>query len=139
MNRTMRSFAQFEPLETRQLMAHASLAAFASYRSIDGTGNNLAHRLWGSAGIELLRQAVAHDAHGMSDPADSDRPIAREISNTIVEQTTEERIPDDRFMSAMIYAWGQFIDHDIDLTPNGTAGEKFNVLVPEDADDPFST
>ena len=43
--------------------------------------------------------------------------------------------PNDRQLSAFIYAWGQFIDHDIDLTEPPTAdGEAFNIQVP-DGDD----
>src|SRR5689334_20252418 len=33
-------------------------------------------------------------------------------------------------LSAFAYAWGQFIDHDLDLTPTGS--ESFNVAVPTD-------
>ena len=33
-------------------------------------------------------------------------------------------------MSAMIYAWGQFLDHDLDLTPAASPAESFNVAVP---------
>src|SRR5207248_832194 len=36
----------------------------------------------------------------------------------------------DRLMSAMIYAWGQFLDHDLDLTPSATPAQAFNVAVP---------
>ena len=35
----------------------------------------------------------------------------------------------DRSLSAMVYAWGQFIDHDLDLTPTGGT-EPFNIQVP---------
>ena len=30
-------------------------------------------------------------------------------------------------MSAMIYAWGQFLDHDLDLTPSASPAQPFNV------------
>src|SRR5262249_28813133 len=88
----------------------------ASFRSIDGSGNNLAHPDWGSAGVDLLRKAAAaYD--GFSGPVVGDpaRPSPRAISNAVVDQGGED-IVSDRLMSAMVYAWGQFIDHDIDLT-----------------------
>src|SRR5262245_4882420 len=80
----------------------------ASFRTIDGTGNNAANPEWGSAGVDLLRKADAAYIDGLSDPT-VDRPSAREISNVIVAQTTPERVISERFMSAMIYGWGQFL------------------------------
>src|SRR5205085_1277886 len=36
----------------------------------------------------------------------------------------------DRDMSAFVYAWGQFVDHDLDLTNSATPTESFPVAVP---------
>jgi len=65
MNRTHRihRIAVFEGLESRQLMTVTGL------RSIDGTANNLADTLWGSAGVDLLRRVPAAYADGVSSPA----------------------------------------------------------------------
>src|SRR5262245_12944144 len=114
----------------------------ATFRSIDGTGNNQAHPEWGSTGEALLRVGPIRYADGISTPAPQGgvgRPSPRAISNTIVAQTTDERAVSDRQLSAMIYAWGQFIDHDMDLTTNANPAEPFNIPVPNDPDDPFST
>src|SRR5262245_3645795 len=60
-------------------------------RSITGVGNNIANPLWGSAGVALLRQGnLSAYADGIDDlvvgnPA---RPSPREISNSVVAQTT---------------------------------------------------
>jgi hypothetical protein len=98
-------------------------------RSYDGTGNNLIHPEWGSTDEQLLRAAEADYADGISVPAGEDRPSAREISNALVAQLEEE--PNDRQLSAFIYVWGQFIDHDMDLTEPPTSGrEAYNVSVP---------
>ena len=35
-----------------------------------------------------------------------------------------------RLMSAMMYAWGQFIDHDLDLTGAASPAQPFNIQVP---------
>src|SRR5436309_13990003 len=99
------------------------------FRSIDGSGNNLSHLAWGSAGSDLLRLAPAAYANGISTPAGTNRPSARVISNTVADQSGQDIIS-DRSLSAMIYAWGQFLDHDLDLTPSASPAEPFNVAVP---------
>jgi hypothetical protein len=99
------------------------------FRSIDGAGNNLAHVTWGSAGVDLLRVAPAMYADGISLPAGTNRPSARVISNTIADQGAAD-IVSDRMLSAMIYAWGQFLDHDLDLTPSANPAQPFNISVP---------
>lgn len=66
---------------------------------------------------------------GVWTPGGVDRPSAREISNALAAQ--DEELPNDRQLSAFIYAWGQFIDHDVDLTEPPTADrEEYNVSVP---------
>ncbi len=126
-------YGGFEALESRQYMSGTQ------FRSIDGSGNNLINPLWGSAGQQLIRIAAADYSDDAFAPAGDDRPSAREISNVLVAQTTEERVTDDRYMSAMIYGWGQFLDHDIDLTPSDPSKIAFNIEVPADVNDPFST
>src|SRR5262249_6065604 len=112
-----------EPLEARTLMA-------AGFRSFDGTGNNRDHPTWGAAGTDLLRRPPAAYAAAASQPAGADRPDARVVSNTIADQGDQDVIS-DRGLSAMIYAWGQFLDHDLDLTPNATPAQPFDVPVPD--------
>jgi hypothetical protein len=122
----------FEELETRLLMS-------ADVASIDGTGNNLTHPLWGSAGSDLLRMAPAAYADGISAPAGATRPSARAISNALA--ASDHKIPNSRDLSAMIFGWGQFLDHDLDLTPAANPAEPFNVQVPKGDPyfDPFGT
>lgn len=132
-----------EQLQRREMMAAdlASLVrpvAFPTY-STDGTANNVANTEWGSTQEQLLRLAKAEYGDGISTPAGADRPSARAISNAIADQGDTDIIS-DRNLSAMIYAWGQFIDHDIGLTP--TAGtESINIAVPKGDPyfDPLST
>jgi hypothetical protein len=122
----------FEELETRLLMS-------ADVASIDGTGNNLTHPLWGSAGSDLLRMAPAAYADGIAAPAGATRPSARAISNALA--ASDHKIPNSRDLSAMIFGWGQFLDHDLDLTPAANPAEPFNVQVPKGDPyfDPFGT
>ena len=126
---------KFESLEDRALFsvtpvstpAVATTAATA-VESIDGTGNNLQNTTWGSTNIDLLRIAAAAYADGISSPAGADRPSARAISNAVAAQAPDTDILNNRDLSAFVYAWGQFIDHDLDLTPTGTTA--FNIAVP---------
>jgi peroxidase len=99
-------------------------------RSVDGSNNNQDNPEWGTAGEQLLRVAGVDYADGISEPGGQDRPSARVISNALATQ--DEETPSDRQLSAFIYAWGQFIDHDIDLTePPETGPESFPIKVPK--------
>ncbi len=103
-------------------------------RSIDGTGNNLLHPDFGSAGNPLLRMADIGYADGVSAPAGESRKSPREISNILAAQ--EESILNDAGASDFVWQWGQFLDHDIDLTPEADdPREPFNIAVP--VGDPF--
>ncbi|WP_182870078.1 peroxidase family protein [Rhodopirellula sp. JC639] len=98
-------------------------------RSVDGTGNNLQNPELGSTGEALLRVAEADYEDGISTPAGADRPSAREISNALSD-VEGDGIKNERGLSAFLYVWGQFIDHDIDLTETQTDGELFSIEVP---------
>jgi len=99
--------------------------------SLDGTGNNQTHTAWGSAGFDLMRFAPAGYTDSISSPAGANRPSPRLVSNTVSDQTTDSS--NARNLSDWIYGWGQFIDHDLDLTPSGNTA--FDVSVP--AGDPY--
>ncbi|MGB7328687.1 MAG: peroxidase family protein [Rubripirellula sp.] len=112
-------------------------------RSIDGTGNNVENPELGSADAALLRVAESDYADGISTPGGEDRPSAREISNELFaadpDGTTSERN-----LTSFVFAWGQFLDHDIDLSesPADPAdAESFDIEVPlgDPLFDPFST
>lgn len=106
-------------------------------QSLDGSGNNTTHTAWGSVDQQLLRQAPAAYADGINSPAGASRPSARLISN-IFSQTPAEAIQNDRNFTSFVYAWGQFLDHDIDLTPgisreqqaSSTEPAAFPIMVP---------
>ena len=70
---------------------------------------------------------------GISEPAGAGRPSAREISNGVAAQTRS--IPNVAKATDFVWQWGQFIDHDIDLTEGTEEPEPFNIPVPEG--DPF--
>ena len=95
-------------------------------RSIDGRANNLNYLTWGMAGTSLLRKAPLSYTDGVSVPTDS-RPNPRTISNLVFSQ--DESVLNSKQASDMIWQWGQFIDHDITLSPNNL-DDPFPVPVP---------
>ena len=127
---------QIELLESRA-------APTTLFRSIDGTGNNATNADWGSAGTDLIRIAPAAYADGISAPAGSNRPNARLISNVLSDQTDPSDPTQDintvnsKLLSDFIYVFGQFLDHDLDLTTT-TSGESFDIA-PGSATDPMGT
>lgn len=100
--------------------------------SIDGTGHNAAHPEWGSAGSDQLRMGPVAYTDKIGTPVSG--PNARAISNALADQPADFAT-NDREMSAFIYAWGQFVDHDLDLTNSASPKESFNISVP--AGDPY--
>lgn len=105
--------------------------------SLDGRGNNPIQPLWGSAGSDLVRWTPAAYSDGISVSSGTNRPSARLISDVVCNQTNST--PNSRNMSSYVYGWGQFIDHDLDLTTTGTT--EFDISVPTgDPDfDPMGT
>jgi len=99
------------------------------YQSLDGTGNNISNPLWGSVGQQFIRMSFADYADGVSSPSGENRPSARALSNEL-SAGPEDGILNDRDMTAFVYAWGQFLDHDITLTDPATPAEAFHITVP---------
>ena len=97
------------------------------HRSMDGQGNNLEHPAWGMAGTALLKRAPTSYADGISTPTTS-RPNPRTISNLVFSQS--ESVPNSSMASDLVWQWGQFIDHDITLSPDNLE-EPFPVRVPQ--------
>jgi len=99
------------------------------YRSVDGSGNNLSNPHYGQANTPLRRLLRIGYADGMSAPAGPSRPSARDISNKVINQsnpTTNRKGASDFF-----WLWGQFVDHDIDLTPEADPSEPFYIQIPK--------
>lgn len=109
------------------------------YRSIDGTGNNLENPDWGSAGSRFVRTTPYDYADGIGAMAGADRPSARQISNETAKQTGSE--PNSYGASDFLWVWGQFIDHDIDLTREAHTAEAVPIDIPigDPAFDPAGT
>jgi peroxidase len=84
-------------------------------RSFDGTGNNLTNPNLNVANTDEARIAPANFA-----PGTTNTPIAgpnpRDISNIIASGPNAD-LHDPAGLSAFMYVWGQFVDHDLDRTP----------------------
>lgn len=112
-------------------------------RAIDGSGNNLENSEFGATNTALLRIAENDYADGVSTPAGEDRPSAREISNTLSAADPEGNTS-ERDLTSFVFIWGQFLDHDIDLSlepEDEQDAESFDIEVPtgDALFDPFGT
>ncbi|MCA9293753.1 MAG: hypothetical protein KDA20_08065 [Phycisphaerales bacterium] len=114
---------------TALLLALAGTSvASTNFRTMDGTGNNLtpAFDLWGSSEIQLMRMTGSmYDGDG-STPM-GNRPNPRTISNLVFNQPSSMQNANN--LSDFVWQWGQFLDHDIDLSRDNS-GEAFNIVVP---------
>ena len=136
--------AAIEQLEARSMMSVNPVgtppAPLLPAASIDGTGNNVAHPTWGSTGQDLLRLSPVSYGDGISTPSGADRPGARLVSN-LLAASPEGGVTNDRDFTAFVYAWGQFLDHDLGLTDTATPRERLPIPVPtgDPSFDPNST
>jgi peroxidase len=96
------------------------------FRTIDGSGNSPEDPGRNAAGDAMVRLAPARYADGVSAPADGPNP--RTISNLVVGEG-EAAIANTQGLSGMLYAWGQFVDHDLVRTRSDGA-TRIDVAVP---------
>ena len=103
------------------------------YRPINEAGNNVANPTLGTAGTDLLRVSPAAYTNGISSPSLPQNPSARVISDILNNQANpadpsqDLNTIDAQSLSDFGYAFGQFIDHDLDLTPTN-ANEALQIL-----------
>lgn len=100
----------------------------AGFRNIDGSGNNVNQPAMGMPGSQLQRSVAADYADGVSAMSGGDRPGARVISNVVNAQS--QSIPNRQNASDFVWQWGQFVDHDIDLTDGAEPAEPVAISVP---------
>ncbi len=123
---------QVESLEERTLLS-------SGFRPIDEIGNNLSNPSYGTAGTDLLRLSPADYANGISSPSLPQNASARVISDILNNQADPNNpsqnlaTVDRNSLSDFGYVWGQFIDHDMDLTP-GNPNDLLTILA--DPNDP---
>ncbi len=99
------------------------------FRTFDGSFNNSNNSLFGAANTPLLRKTTVGYGDGTGSPSGADRLSAREISNLVNAQSG--LIPNSENISSFVWAWGQFIDHDIGLSRVANPVEEFDIPVPK--------
>jgi hypothetical protein len=99
-------------LFTSVLEARSSGTTLPSGRSLDGSGNNLAHPAWGKAGTQYARAAAPNYADGIGRLVAG--PSPRYISNRVFNDQGQNLFSEND-ISQWGWAWGQFVDHDIGL------------------------
>ncbi|XP_012861215.1 eosinophil peroxidase [Echinops telfairi] len=104
------------------------------YRTITGRCNNKKRPWLGSSNRALARWLPAQYEDGRSRPFGwtpckrlngFPLPLVREVSNLIV-RFPSERLASDSHRTLMFMQWGQFIDHDLDFTPESPARVAFS-------------
>lgn len=115
------------------------IATSQEYRSIDGLGNNPNNPQWGAVLGPMIDNIPTGFTDGISAPPRMNERNAREISNLIFHQETTD--PDLLGLSDFVWAFGQFLDHDITLVHNHPDHEWMTegmpIVVPDD--DPWMT
>ena len=117
---------QKSPLECKKCFDYAMKTLIRTnfeFRKLDGSNNNPN----GKVMTKFIRLLPSQYGDGKNTPAGATRPSPRVISNKIFKQ--EESIPNSKCASNMFWLWGQFIDHDITLTPTGKT-ECLDISVP---------
>ena len=99
------------------------------FRTIDGSQNNPEDPSINQANTDFVRVAPANFADGFD--AMQPGPNAREISNIVVANNPDTHLEVNGVaLSGMMYAWGQFVDHDLDLEKSGTNTADISIPVP---------
>ncbi|CAG0902958.1 unnamed protein product, partial [Darwinula stevensoni] len=102
----------------------------SKYRTQDGACNNLQNPLWGQSRTAFQRICPPAYQDGVSSPrvAVSGRalPSARTVSATLVPNCDHPSMK----LTLITMQWGQFLDHDITLTPTSTLVGSFLRSVP---------
>lgn len=120
------------------LGAVATLAnsAAAENRTLDGSGNSASNPTRGAANTPMIRFGYGStfaNSNGDLVP-DSSRANSRDISNAVFAQSAS--VPNARGLSDYIWAWGQFVSHDTDLTTS-SAGAATNGTAPISVNSPL--
>lgn len=107
-------------------------------RSFDGTNNNPNNPELGAEGEPLIAIAPLAFGDGFSTPGGADRVNPRIISNALSNQDGD--IPSPQGLTQWLTFFGQFLDHDLGLTPDNGTNDISIPVPPGDPDlDPLGT
>lgn len=139
---TLKNIEQFafkdSTLNKTELREWVANAAQNQYRTVDGSHNNLINIDLGSAKTAFISLVDKDPDRMLEGIVAATLPNVRDISNAVATQT--ETTLNSKGLSDMFWLFGQFVDHDINLTPT-SATDTANIKVPTgDAFfDPFDT
>lgn len=104
--------------QEKTVAASANSCGYGIYRSYDGKCNNSLNQDWGAAETPFRRVFPAQYGPPKFKEAYSGqgRLNPRAISNYVSIQNRS--IPNTNQLSAFVFTWGQFLDHDITETPS---------------------
>ncbi|XP_055887034.1 peroxidasin homolog [Biomphalaria glabrata] len=103
------------------------------YRTLDGTCNNFQNPTWGAANTAFIRLLPPIYENGFNSPVGWNKhklyrgthlPSARLVSSLLMS-ADDQIINDDNF-THMLMQWGQFLDHDLDLSPQALSYARFS-------------
>ncbi len=119
--------------------AIASGLTSSGWRTIDGWNNNPLYPDMNATHTPLMREMYPAYDDGVAQMSGSSRPNPRYISNAVNDQSGS--IPISRRLSSYLWVWGQFVDHDIDLTEAAVPAESAPIPIPagDPMFDPFNT
>ncbi|OSX79089.1 hypothetical protein BU14_0087s0036 [Porphyra umbilicalis] len=107
-----------------------------TYRTASGTCNN-ERRIEAGSRMTALKRLPVNDpayADGVSAPSGPRRPNARSISNILGSADTPR--PSARGLADTIWTFGQYLDHDVDLSPVVAEGPRAEDMPIPLVDDP---
>jgi hypothetical protein len=131
--RRRRMLTGFRP--RAELLEDRRMPTATGYRPITEVGNNVANPNQGTAGTDLIRLTPAAYADGISTPSLPQDASPRLISDIVNNQadpanpTADVNTVNQQSLSDFIYSFGQFMDHDMDLTPDSGASAPISVPV----------
>lgn len=87
--------------------------------TFDGYSNNMKKPYFGKSNQPLLRTSPLGYQNGINSISQRglSNPSPRKISNSICQGVSTNNLLS---LSNMMWVWGQFLDHEVDLTPEGT-------------------
>ncbi|XP_012666046.1 thyroid peroxidase isoform X3 [Otolemur garnettii] len=103
------------------------------YRLITGACNNRDHPRWGASNTALARWLPPDYEDGFSQPRGWNHgflhngfplPLVREVTREVIQVSNEAVTEDDQY-SDLLTVWGQYIAHDLALTPQSTSRAAF--------------
>ena len=104
--------------------------AATEYRSINGSGNNVANPTWGSIGDHYIWKNKNAYANNVDSPNGVSRPAVRNISNTLFGRPSEslQRV---RISTLLVY-FGQLLAHDVSMTSGSSvAADVWPIEIPK--------